>query len=83
MERTDRNDQRAGSPAGHRITATIIDGGAEVSEIRGRRTYADESWTKQKEVRGAPEETTATESLQKFDRRPVLYIALFRSAILH
>jgi hypothetical protein len=35
MERTNRNDQRAGSPADHRITATIIDGGAEVSEIRG------------------------------------------------
>jgi hypothetical protein len=35
MERTNRNDQRAGFPADHRITATTIDGGAEVSEIRG------------------------------------------------
>jgi hypothetical protein len=61
----------------------MISSGGEVSEIRGRRTYADESRTKQKEGRGAPEETTATESLQKFERRPVLYIALFRSAILH
>ena len=27
-----KNDQRAGSPAGHRVTATVIDGGGEVSE---------------------------------------------------
>ena len=33
-----KNDQRAGSPAGHRVTATMIDGGGEVIEILGRRT---------------------------------------------
>ena len=33
-----KNDQRAGSPAGRQVTATVIDGGGEVSEIRGRRT---------------------------------------------
>jgi len=50
-----KNDQRAGSPAGHCVAATMVGSGEEVSEIRGRRTYAHESRTKQKEVRGAPE----------------------------
>jgi hypothetical protein len=38
LTRTKKNDQRAGSPAGHRVTATLIGGGGEVSEIRGRGT---------------------------------------------
>ena len=50
MERINKEDQRAGSRAGHRVTATIIGSGGEVSEIRGRRTYPDEPRTKQKEV---------------------------------
>ena len=33
-----KNDQRAGSPAGHRVTATMISSGGEVSEIGERRT---------------------------------------------
>jgi hypothetical protein len=36
MTRTNKNDQRAGSPAGHRVTPTMIVGGGKVSEIGGR-----------------------------------------------
>jgi hypothetical protein len=36
LTRTKKNDQRAGSPAGHRVAATMVGSGEEVSEIRGR-----------------------------------------------
>jgi hypothetical protein len=71
-----RNDDRAGLPlvvASPRLSSTWV----------GRRTKADEPRTKKQELKGVPEERNCDGSLQKFERRPVLYIALFRSAILH
>jgi len=38
LDENKENDQRAGSPAGHRVTATMISSGGEVSEIGERRT---------------------------------------------
>ena len=62
-----RNDERAGSPAGRRITTTIIDVGGKVSGVR-RRTKADEPRTKQQELRGVPEERNCDWKPTEFER---------------